>query len=76
MIHRRGLPTWLAVDEQSLDHAGWQSASLLAKVFLCASDALHLTRAKEHGFRKIYSNDQHFLADSMHFGLKGANVVQ
>jgi hypothetical protein len=76
MIHRHGLPTWLALDEQFLVHVVWQSVSLPANLFPRAPDALHLTWAKEHGFRKIYSNDQHHLADPTHFGLKDAIVVQ
>lgn len=73
--HRAGIWTWLEVDEHLLDQAARRFASLPANVFLRASDALHLACAKEHGFREIYSNDQHLLAAAKHFGLKGRNVI-
>lgn len=66
----------LAMYEQFLDHVFWRSASLPANAFLRAIGALHLARAKEDGFRKIYCNDQHLPADPTHFGLNEANVVQ
>ena len=73
--HRDGLWTWLDVDDDLLDHAARQFIALPASVFLRASDALHLACAREHGFREIYSNDQHLLVAARHFGLKGRNVI-
>lgn len=73
--HRDGLWTWLEVDDHLLDRAARQFNTLPSNVFLRASDALHLACAKEHGFREIYSNDQHLLAAAKHFGLKGRNVI-
>lgn len=72
---RAGLWMWLPVDDALLDAAARRMAALPPQVFLRASDALHLTCAKEHGFRDIYSNDQHLLAAARHFGLKGKNVI-
>ena len=73
--HRDGLWTWLEVDDRLVDQASHRFASLPANVFLRASDALHLACAKEHGFREIYSNDQHLLTAAKHFGIKGRNVI-
>ncbi len=73
---RDGLWTWLSVDDALLDQAAKHFAALPANVFLRASDALHLTCAKEHGFREIYSNDKHLLAAAKHFGIKGRNVIK
>lgn len=74
--HRDGLWNWLPVDDDLLDQAARRFASLSAKIFLRASDALHLTCAKEHGFRELYSNNQHLLAAAKHFGIKGRNVIK
>jgi predicted nucleic acid-binding protein len=73
--HRDGLWTWLAVDDDLLDQAAKCFALLPANVFLRASDALHLTCAKEHGFREVYSNDKHLLSAAKYFGIKGRNVI-
>lgn len=74
--HRDGIWIWLDADAHLLDQAGRQFNALPASVFLRASDALHLACAKEHGFREIYSNDQHLLAAAKHFGIKGRNVIK
>jgi len=68
--------TWLAADQTLLDTAVKGFDALSPRIFLRASDALHLICAKEHGFREIYSNDKHLLAAAGHFGLKGKNVIR
>jgi hypothetical protein len=70
-----GLWTWLDATPALLDKASKNFAVLPAKIFLRASDALHLACAKEHGFREIYSNDKHLLTAAKHFGLKGRNMT-
>jgi len=74
--HRDGLWTWLTADDDLLDQAARHFAALPANVFLRASDALHLTCAREHGFREIYSNDKHLLAATKYFRIKGRNVIK
>ena len=71
-----GLWTWFDATPDLVDKASKNFATLPAKIFLRASDALHLTCAKEHGFREIHSNDKHLLAAAKHFGLKGRNVIK
>jgi predicted nucleic acid-binding protein len=65
------LDTGMALVEKAADHY----TNLSARVFLRASDALHLTCAQENGFKEIYSNDKHLLAAAKHFGLRGKNVI-
>ncbi len=72
---REGLLRWFPPDEDTLRACAGAALSLPQTTFLRASDALHLTCAKENGFREIYSNDQHLLAAARHFGLKGRNVI-
>jgi predicted nucleic acid-binding protein len=71
-----GLWTWFDATPALLNKASKNFAVLPAKIFLRASDALHLASAKEHGFREIHSNDKHLLAAAKHFGLKGRNVIK
>ena len=68
--------TWFDATPDLVDKASKNFATLPAKIFLRASDALHLACAKEHGFREIHSNDKHLLAAAKHFGLKGRNVIK
>lgn len=71
-----GLWTWFDATPDLVDKASKNLGTLPAKIFLRASDALHLACAKEHGFREIHSNDKHLLAAAKHFGLKGRNVIK
>ena len=71
-----GLWTWFDTTPDLVDKASKNFGTLPAKIFLRASDALHLACAKEHGFREIHSNDKHLLAAAKHFGLKGRNVIK
>jgi predicted nucleic acid-binding protein len=71
-----GLWTWFDATPDLVDKASKNFGTLPAKIFLRASDALHLACAKEHGFREIYSNDKHLLAAAKHLGLKGRNVIK
>ena len=71
-----GLVVLFPVSEGLLSNAFEIARTLSPKIFLRASDALHLVCAKEHGFREIYSNDKHLLAAAKHFGLKGRNVIK
>lgn len=71
-----GLIRLFPVSEALLATAFASAKTLSKKVFLRASDALHLVCAKEHGFREIHSSDKHLLAAAKHFGLKPRNVIK
>lgn len=73
---RSGLLAWLPLTPQLLKTAAQSALTLPTRVFLRASDALHLICAKENGLREIYSNDSHLLKAASHFGLKGRNVIK
>jgi hypothetical protein len=45
-----------------------------ARIFLRASDALHLACAVENQFSEIYSGDQILLKAAPYFGLQGISV--
>ncbi|NJK90492.1 MAG: type II toxin-antitoxin system VapC family toxin [Blastochloris sp.] len=70
-----GALRWLPItkDIVALVESIYQCAP--AHIFLRASDALHLACAAHHGFKEIYSNDQHLLAAAPLFGLKGLNII-
>ena len=70
-----GIWAWIDPDKQIIESACQRYEKLPSTVFLRAVDALHLTCAKENGFREIYSNDRHMLSAAKHFGLKGRNVI-
>ncbi len=65
---------WLPVSTALVGNLSRQIRSLSARVFIRASDALHLASAAEQGFREIYSNDRRLLEAASHFGLRGLSV--
>ena len=66
---------WLPMDDALLDATCAAFQNLPPAVHLRAGDALHLTCAREHGFKEIYSSDKHLLAAAPQFGLAGQNVL-
>ena len=71
-----GLWQWLPLAVALADAAAGAIRRLPKMVFLRSADALHLTCAREHGFREIYSNDRHVLAAARHFRLKGVDLLR
>ena len=71
-----GLWQWLPLTAGLVDTAAGAIRRLPKSVFLRSADALHLSCAREHGFRQIYSNDRHVLAAARHFKLKGIDIVR
>jgi hypothetical protein len=69
-----GLWQWLPLTVALADAAASAIRRLPKSVFLRSADALHLTCAREHGLREIYSNDRHVLAAARHFKLKGIDI--
>ena len=67
--------SWLPVHHELLAAVTNRFRKLASSVYLRSADALHLTCAVQHGFKKIHSNDVHLLAAAKAFGIKGVNVV-
>ena len=67
--------TWLPLGPALLAGMAARYAKMPRATFLRAADALHLACAAENGFRKVYSNDRHFLAAASLFGLEGVNII-
>lgn len=70
-----GLWTWLPLTPALLAESSRVFHTLKPSVFLRASDAIHLTCARRHGFRGVYSNDRHMLDACETFGLVGMNIL-
>ena len=66
---------WLPITDDVIQAAIREYQALSSRVFLRASDALHLACAKDNGFKEIYSNDGRLLAAAPAFGLKGKNII-
>ena len=67
--------TWLDTGMTLVEKAADHYTNLSSRVILRASDALHLTCARENGFQDICSNDSTLLAAAKHFGLRGKNLI-
>ena len=66
---------WLPLTAPLVEAAAHAVRRMPRTMFLRSADALHLTCAREHGFRSIYSNDRHVLAAARYFKLKGVNAT-
>lgn len=69
-----GLWTWLPLTEELIIEAAAAFRRLAPKRALRTADAIHLSSAKEHGLRSVYTNDRHLLAAAGDFGLQGKSV--
>jgi len=63
------------VTDDLIQAAAREYQTLSSRVFLRASDALHLACARDNAFKEIYSNDERVSAAAPCFGLKGKNVI-
>ena len=69
-----GLWAWLSVTDTLIVSAAETVRSLGKNIIIRTADALHLVCAKEHGLRRIYTNDRHMLLAASAFGVE-AKVV-
>jgi predicted nucleic acid-binding protein len=66
---------WLPLAPAVNDRMKKVYLKLPRKVFLRASDALHLACAAENSLLEIYTNDQRVLAAAPYFGLRGIDII-
>lgn len=64
-----GLFRWIPLTEAVQHRVREVYAKADARIYLRASDALHLACAAEAGFSEVYSNDRHLRAAAPLFGL-------
>lgn len=69
-----GLWTWLPLTEDLIFEAAAAFRSLAPKLVLRTADAIHLTSAKQHGLKTVYTNDRRMLAAASDFKLSGKSV--
>jgi predicted nucleic acid-binding protein len=70
-----GLWTWLPLTSALVSRTVAAFTRLPRPVFLRAADALHLSCAREHGLREIYTNDRRMSAAARHFRLRPIAVA-
>jgi predicted nucleic acid-binding protein len=66
---------WLPLAPAVNDRVKKAYEKLPRKIFLRASDALHLACAAENNLPEVYSNDHRLLAAARHFGLHGVDII-
>ena len=65
-----GLWTWLSVTDSLIANTAESIRSLSKRVVIRSADALHLVCAREHGLRRVYTNDRHMLLAAAAFGIE------
>jgi len=66
---------WLPLTAAVMTAVADTYGSLPRDVVLRTGDAVHLLSAREHGLRKIYSNDRRLLAAAPYVGMTGLDVI-
>ncbi len=66
--------TWLPLTEELVIEAAAAFRRLAPKLVLRTADAVHLTSARQHGLKIVYTNDLRMLAAAGEFKLAGKSV--
>lgn len=69
-----GLWTWLAITDSLIAKTAESLRSLSKTITIRSADALHLVCAREHGLRRVYTNDRHMLLAAGAFGIEAVAV--
>ena len=69
-----GLWTWFSVTDGLIANTAESVRTLSKRITTRAADALHLVCAREHGLRRIYTNDRHMLLAAPAFGVEAMAI--
>ena len=69
-----GLWTWLPLTEDLVIEAAAAFRRLTAKLVLRTADAIHLTSARRHALKTVYTNDRRMLAAAGEFKISAKSV--
>jgi uncharacterized protein len=65
-----GLWAWLSVTDSLIETTAEAVRSLGRNIAIRSADALHLVSAREHGLRRVYTNDRHMQLAAEAFGVE------
>ena len=65
-----GLWNWLSITDSLIANTAESVCSLRKNIAIRSADALHLVCAREHGLRRVYTNDRHMLLAASAFGVE------
>jgi predicted nucleic acid-binding protein len=69
-----GLWTWLSVTDRLIETTAEVERFLGKPITIRSADALHLVSAREHGLRRVYTNDRQMLLAAVAFGVEAMVV--
>jgi predicted nucleic acid-binding protein len=69
-----GLWIWLTVTDRLVANAAELLRTLSKRITIRSADALHLVCAREHGLRRVYTNDRHMLRAAPAFGVVATGI--
>ena len=69
-----GLWTWLSVTDTLVVNTSEAMRAMGKSITIRSADALHLISAREHGFKRVYTNDRHMLLAASAFGIEAKSV--
>ena len=70
-----GVWHWFGVTSALIEAARETVLRIPRQVVVRTGDALHLACAREHGFKDVYTNDNHMLEAAKYFQVTGVNVI-
>lgn len=69
-----GLWTWFAVTDRLVAATAESLRTLGKRTTIRSADALHLVCAREHGLRRVYTNDKHMIRAAPAFGIEALGI--